>query len=136
MECWVCNAEVKDDSCSGSNLIEYYCSDDLQSIKSTTITPGSNQNSQIVTETKTGTLTEFSYEGNTKKREQYIIGLTEKCKDGAIALDKTAQDEIATEFPIDAWGFTGWGECKDQQGTLDQLNDYCNSKAHGGVADQ
>lgn len=52
---------------------------------------------------------------------------------GSISGYVVKTNEIGTDFPVDAWGFTGWGECKDQQGTWEQINDYCEYKGYIGA---
>jgi len=58
---------------------------------------------------------------------------------GILAINPTISgsatyEEITTEFSIDAWGYKGWGECKDQQGSWEQINAYCISEGYAGTA--
>ncbi len=41
--------------------------------------------------------------------------------------------EVNTEFPIDAWGYSGWGLCEQQTGNREQLDAYCKSKGYKGI---
>lgn len=41
--------------------------------------------------------------------------------------------EVNTEFPVEAWGYTGWGDCSSQICTWQQVDSFCKYKGYLGA---